>query len=63
MEKQEYEDDTIPHEILAHRRQELIEKATNDIIKSEEKESICDRRARLMQDVEVGQNYPVNTFK
>lgn len=54
VEKLEYEDDTIPYAIREHYRQIDVE---------EEKETICDRIARLFQDVERGQTYPINTFK
>jgi len=64
MEKQyEMDDDTIPHPIAAHRRQELIEKATEIILVAESHESLCDRMNELFQDVENGQTYPVNTFR
>lgn len=59
----EMDDDTVPHPIAAHRRQELTEKATEIILMAEEKESLCDRIARLFEWVEHGQVYPINTFK
>ena len=43
------DDDTVPHPIAAHRRQELTEKATEIILMAEEKESLCDRIARLFE--------------
>ena len=53
MEKQhEMDDDTIPHPIATHRRQELIEQATEIILEAEDHESLCDRINRLFQDVE-----------
>ncbi len=55
--------DTVPHPIATHRRQELTEKATEIILVAEEKESLCDRIARLFEWVEHGQVYPINTFK
>lgn len=64
MEKQhEMDDDTIPHPIATHRRQELIEQATEIILEAEDHESLCDRINRLFQDVERWQIYPVNTFR
>lgn len=45
-------DDTIPHPIATLRRQELTEKATEIILQAEEIETLCDRLARLFQDVE-----------
>lgn len=62
-EEMEMNDDTVPHAILAHQKQLAVEKATNALIAAEEKESICDRRSRLFQDVERGQTYPINTFR
>jgi hypothetical protein len=35
MEKLEYEDDTIPHPIATYRRQELVEKATLQLLRAE----------------------------
>jgi hypothetical protein len=53
MEKQhEMDDDTIPHPITTHRRQELIEKATDIILVAEDHESLCDRINRLFDGVE-----------
>lgn len=64
MEKlHEMDDDTIPHPIATHRRQELVEKATEIILVAEDRESLCDRMNELFQDVENGQTYPVNTFR
>lgn len=59
----EMNDDTIPHPIATLRRQELTEKATEIILQAEEIETLCDRLARLFQDVERWQVYPINTFK
>lgn len=47
------DDDTVPHPIATHRRQELIEKSTEIILDAEDKESLCDRMARLFEGVEV----------
>lgn len=53
METHEYEDDTIPHAILAHQRQVVVEKATNVIIQAEEQDSYVDRRNELYRDIEA----------
>lgn len=64
MEKlHEMDDDTIPHPIATHRRQELVEKATEIILVAEDHESLCDRINRLFDGVENGQTYTVNTFR
>ena len=60
MEKHEFEDDTIPHAILAHQRQVAVEKATEVILKAE---SICDKVNDDFRDVEAWQVYPINTFR
>lgn len=53
MEKLEMDDDTVPHAILAHRRQELVEKATAQILKAERPS---------MDDDEMRQIEPWQTF-
>lgn len=62
MEKLEI-DDTIPHAVLAHQKQVAVEKATEQIIRAEQKEPLCDRIASLFDGVEPWQNYPINTFR
>jgi len=63
MEKLEMDDDTVPHAILAHQKQLAVEKATSDLLKAEQKDSLCDRMNDSFRDVEPGQNYPYNTFR
>lgn len=64
MEKHEYEDDTVPHPIATHRRQELTEKATEIILVADDKETMCERLQAYFQDFEPGMNFiPTNTFK
>lgn len=60
----EMDDDTIPHPIATHRRQELIAKATEIILVAEEKETMCDRLQAYFEDFEPGMNFmPPNMFK
>lgn len=65
MEKlHEMDDDTVPHPIAAHRRQELIERSTEIILTAENRESMCDRLQAYFQDFEPGMNYlPTNILK
>jgi len=58
MEKHEFEDDTVPHAILAHQRRELIAKATAIIVEAETKETLCERMQAYYQDFEAWMNYP-----
>ena len=58
MENHEFEDDTIPHLILAHRRQELVEKSTDKILREERKHMDDDE----MREIEVGQTFPLFNF-
>jgi len=53
MEKHEFEDDTVPHAILAHQRRELIAKATAIIVEAETKETLCERMQAYYQDFEA----------
>lgn len=52
-DKQEHSaNDPLPH-VFAHQRRILVEKATNELLKAEEKEPLCDRIAQNMADVEA----------
>lgn len=64
MEHHEYEDDTIPHPIATHRRQELTEKATEIILGAESRETLCERMQAYFEHFEPWMNFlPTNTFK
>lgn len=53
--------DPLPH-VFAHQRRILVEKATNELLKAEEKEPLCDRIAQNMADVEAWNNFWVYNF-
>ena len=52
MEKLEMDADYTPHAILAHQKQLAVEKATADLLRAEQKDSLCDRIADELRDAE-----------